>query len=264
MLHLDNQFEPIRVVSCSPRYERTRALIEELDRIVINSSLGYVGGLDVLAARDISFCVHFRQADRPDGEPYINHPLEVTLVCANEYCLTNGEALKAALLHDSVEDQPDVLIQLLGGTVSGGVNLQDEALRLIGERFGKRVREMVAHLTNPDYREMALQAQMSGDPRGELELKRLFYKQHFLDILERDPEAFLIKLADFSRNAFELSRLPKGDKLNSLRAKYAPVILALVEKLKEVPDQGHLLTPWRDDLRAKLLWVYARDYATSP
>jgi (p)ppGpp synthase/HD superfamily hydrolase len=176
--------------------------------------------------------------------------------------LTNGESLKAALLHDSVEDQPDVLIQLLGGNVSGGVNLQDEALRLIGERFGKRVSEMVAHLTNPDYREMALQAQMSGDPRGELELKSLLYKQHILDILERDPEAFLIKLADFSRNAFELSRLPEGDKLSSLRVKYAPVILALVEKLKEVPDQGHLLSPWRDDLRAKLLWVYARDYAS--
>jgi hypothetical protein len=56
--------------------------------------------------------------------------------------------------------------------------------------------------------------------------------------------------------------VPEGEKLDGLRAKYAPVIVALVEKLKEVPDQGHLLSPWRDDLRAKLLWVYARDYAT--
>jgi hypothetical protein len=175
--------------------------------------------------------------------------------------LTNGDALKAALLHAAVEHQPDTTIKFLGGAVSGGDNLQDEALRLIGERFGNRVSQMVAHLTNPDYREMALQAQLCGDPRGESELKRLFYKEHFLDILERDPEAFLIKLADFSQNAFELGRLPEGDKLNSLRAKYAPVILALVEKLKEVPVQGHLLSPWRDDLRAKLLWVYARDYA---
>ncbi|KAM9860385.1 guanosine-3',5'-bis(diphosphate) 3'-pyrophosphohydrolase MESH1 [Aulostomus maculatus] len=40
----------------------------------------------------------------PEETPYINHPIGVARILSHEGCITDIEALQAALLHDTVED----------------------------------------------------------------------------------------------------------------------------------------------------------------
>lgn len=59
-----------------------------------------------------------------DGQPYINHPLEVASILANAGGVTDLDVLIAALLHDTVEDSgvtPEELTELFGETVGSYV-----------------------------------------------------------------------------------------------------------------------------------------------
>lgn len=60
-----------------------------------------------------------------DGEPYINHPLEVANLLANVGKVEDYDILIAALLHDTVEDTgvtEEDLTELFGAKVSGYVS----------------------------------------------------------------------------------------------------------------------------------------------
>lgn len=67
------------------------------------------------------------------------------------------------------------LIKLLGGTLEGVENLGTEALRLVAEKVSPCVAELVGHLTNPNFDEMVVQAQMRGDNTPPKELKNRFW-----------------------------------------------------------------------------------------
>ena len=59
-----------------------------------------------------------------DGQPYINHPLEVASILANTGSVTDLDVLIAALLHDTVEDTgvtPEEVTELFGAKVSSYV-----------------------------------------------------------------------------------------------------------------------------------------------
>ncbi len=59
-----------------------------------------------------------------DGQPYINHPLEVANILANIGHIGDAEILAAAILHDTIEDTEtttDELTELFGGRVCGFV-----------------------------------------------------------------------------------------------------------------------------------------------
>lgn len=59
-----------------------------------------------------------------NGEPYINHPLEVANMLANIGGIDDVDVLMAAILHDTVEDcgvTEQELRDLYGGTVAGYV-----------------------------------------------------------------------------------------------------------------------------------------------
>jgi (p)ppGpp synthase/HD superfamily hydrolase len=262
MVGFDTHQQTARLVNCSAQYARTRELVAELDQIILESKIGYVEGIDVLAARDLSFCAHFRQADRFDGQPFINQPLEVAITTAKKFCLTQPTILKAALLHAAVEHQPDRILRLLGGDFSPSGNMRGEALRLIGDRFGARVAQIVEMLTPQDFHDMAVTAQMRGDARSLAEIDRQFNKEHFGGILKRDPEAFLIKLAELSVSACSLSVVSDGGARERVRAQFGPILLEVVERLKDIPRKGHALSCWKDSLRTELMWVYARDYSS--
>ena len=245
----------------SERYTRTRDLLARLDSALDQLDLCAASRREIGAARDLSLCVHFNQPDRSDGQPYINHPVEVALTLITKFGFAKPEAIIAALLHDTIEDQAHRLVELLSGVVTPEAAAGEEALRLLRMRFGERVAEMVSRLTNPDFHAISLEAQLSGDPRTSTELTCHYYKEHFLEILEQDPEAFLVKLSDFSQNAFALSGVVDDAKRASLKAKYGPVLLTLADRLHAIPAEGHVLTPWRESLPTELLWVYARDYS---
>ena len=241
----------------NPRFERTRATLDRL--IQLCSADENIDIIVVQDAIDLMVRAHLVQANRPDGQPYVSHPAQVALIAYERFGVRSTEGVVAALLHDVVEDQPRRVIELLGGVCEVD-DVKAEALRLIGERFGERVAYINKLLTIPDLKELAIQAQMAGDPREIEPIKNEIYREHVLEILTQDSEAFLVKLADFSENALSLSNLDGKRKNDKLRAKYKPVIELIIGKLEQTPDEGAPLSVLKKDFLGELREVYQRDY----
>jgi (p)ppGpp synthase/HD superfamily hydrolase len=55
--------------------------------------------------------LHLEQAPRPDGTPYIEHPLAVASQILEAMAHKDPDVVVAALLHDAVEDQTARLAQ---------------------------------------------------------------------------------------------------------------------------------------------------------
>ena len=85
-----------------------------------------------------------------DGEPYINHPLEVANLLANIGEVTDHDILTAAILHDTVEDTDatgEEITELFGATVAGYVmEVTDDKSLPKRERKQKQI-EHAPHLS---------------------------------------------------------------------------------------------------------------------
>jgi len=143
----------------------------------------YLGGPEGAArvfweALDFAWAAHAGQKRR-SGEPYILHPCRVAQVLAEEMDIRDPEILAAALLHDTVEDVPEVTTEV------------------IGERFGKNVEAIVDGCTKI--------IQFSGD-------RQTFYKQVHRKIFSGAAarlEIMLVKLADRLHNLRTLQAMPR-------------------------------------------------------
>jgi hypothetical protein len=116
----------------------------------------------------------------------------------------------------------------------------------------------VERLTNPNFNEQVSLLKSRGDLRESQIIKQSLYQEHFLEILAEDPEAFLIKLADFGENALKLGQLPPENRA-PLARKYGPVILATISALENLSPNHpleHLSKLICEDLRR----AYQRDY----
>ena len=131
---------------------------------------------------------------RKSGEPFVNHPIEVALVLAELHMDT--ATLKAALLHDTVEDS-------------------DVTLGEIRERFGDEVAELVDGVTK----------------LGKIEFESMSEAQSnnlrkMLIAMAKDIRVILIKLADRLHNMRTLAALPEERRLDKARETmdiYAPL-----------------------------------------
>lgn len=113
---------------------------------------------------------------RRSGEPYINHPVEVALILANDLRM-DADVVSAALLHDTVEDTPATKEQLI-------------------ELFGETVADLVdgvTKLTNIDVNSM--------DEKQALNLRKMFLA------MSKDIRVVIIKLADRLHNMRTLAAL---------------------------------------------------------
>jgi (p)ppGpp synthase/HD superfamily hydrolase len=157
---------------------------------------GQIEGALVLASR-------LHAQDRRQREPYICHPLRVTIRVLSHYRVTELDVACAALLHDCVEDHAHSLAA--EGTRQG-------ALAVLAGQFGARTAELVAAVTNPVYE--------SGRDDHEQ------YRDHVIASLESSPWARVIKISDFTDNAVGLI-YTTGPKLSKLARKYCPLVPAL-------------------------------------
>lgn len=86
-----------------------------------------------------------------DGEPYINHPLEVANLLVNVGKVSDFEILTAAVLHDTLEDTDatrEELIEFFGETVCGYVaEVTDDKRLPKSERKQKQI-EHAPHLSD--------------------------------------------------------------------------------------------------------------------
>jgi (p)ppGpp synthase/HD superfamily hydrolase len=172
---------------------------------------------------------HAEQETRADGIAYVHHPLGVAIVCVEEFGVTDTDTICAALLHDVIEDQASSVEECLLGS-EGHLEGSDEerAAAMIESHFGARVRQYVELLTNPNFKAKAFELQQQGDGRDTSEIVNALYKEHFFHIFDHSPEAFKIKLADFSENALDIERLPESPKKEKLKKKYGPVLKDLI------------------------------------
>ncbi len=118
-----------------------------------------------------------RDQKRRSGEPYINHPVEVALILAHDLHM-DEDVICAALLHDTVEDTPATLEDLVG-------------------LFGESVAELVDGVTKLTSIEVD-----SMDAKQALNLRKMFLA------MSRDIRVVIIKLADRLHNMRTLAALP--------------------------------------------------------
>lgn len=142
-------------------------------------------------------------ASRRQHEPYVNHLLRVATRIISHYGVRDPDVICAALLHDAVEDHADSLAP------GGG---RQQALAVLSERFGNKVAELVAAVTNPE-------RQPGRDPHEH-------YREHVAASLEHNPWARVIKASDFTDNGVGLIHTT-GPKLKKLADKYAPLVPVL-------------------------------------
>jgi GTP pyrophosphokinase len=128
------------------------------------------------AGSAVSFATAYhRDQRRPTGAPYLEHLLEALEVLARGAQITDRDVLRAAVLHDVVED-----------TLCTTADLR--------EAFGPRVAELVGWVTIPE-----------AGPGGD----KAEVKEAYLRGLAGAPrDAILVKLADRASNVQTLRNLP--------------------------------------------------------
>ncbi len=138
--------------------------------------------------------------ERQSGEPYITHPCAVAEIILKEFRLRDPQLLAASLLHDVVEDVPNITI------------------RDIEREFGSDVAEIVDGCTKLKY---------LGADRAAL--KDLTHSKFFLSAANK-PEILVVKLADRLHNLRTLKFLPKPKRQRIARETvdiYAPIAAKL-------------------------------------
>jgi predicted HD phosphohydrolase len=164
--------------------------------------------------------------DRRQNEPYINHPLRVALRIMSHYGIRDPDVIVAALLHDVVEDHaaelaPDGQTESAQTEAAQTEAAQTEAaLSVLAERFGPRVAELVAAVTNPEW-----------DPGRD---RHVQYREHVAASLDRSPWARVIKASDFTDNGAGLL-YTTGPRVPELADKYAQLVPVLRELINR-PD----------------------------
>ncbi len=152
-------------------------------------------------ALDLAARLH--EGDHREREPYLNHPLRVTIRILSHYGVRDADVAVAGLLHDTVEDHPE-------GLAPGGG--RQAALAALAGRFGPRAAGLVGSVTNPEYD--------PGRDRNEQ------YLEHVAESLERSPWARVVKASDFADNGAGLIHTA-GPRVERLAAKYAPLVPVL-------------------------------------
>ena len=171
----------------------------------------------------LALAAELHAADRRQQEPYLNHLLRVAIRILSHYGVRDADVAVAALLHDAVEDHAADLAP--DGSPQA-------ALAVLASRFGPRVAELVAAVTNPEYE--------PGRDRHEQ------YREHVAASLDRSPWARVIKASDFTDNGVGLIHTT-GPRVAALAAKYAPLIPVLRDVMTR-PD-----TPLSAEARQRIL-----------
>lgn len=135
----------------------------------------------------LAFRAHAGQR-RKSGEPYILHPIEVARICADELGLA-PRSIKAALMHDVVEDTEVTLAQI----------------RLL---FGQKVSSIVDGLTK--FSGIANANNVQGDKMSSPQAEN--FKKILLTIA-KDVRVVLIKMADRLHNMRTLGSMPHHKQL---------------------------------------------------
>ncbi|MCC9598332.1 bifunctional (p)ppGpp synthetase/guanosine-3',5'-bis(diphosphate) 3'-pyrophosphohydrolase [Rubrivivax sp. JA1055] len=195
----------------------------------LTEKLGYLSKGDIKLVREAyKFAdeAHLGQF-RASGLPYITHPLAVAGLCAD--WRLDVQAVMAALLHDTIEDQGVTKTELI-------------------ERFGAPTADLVDGLTKLD----KLQFSTREESQAESFRKMLL-------AMARDVRVILVKLADRLHNMRTMESMAANKRSRIARETleiYAPIAhrLGLNQTYRELQELSfQYLHPWRHGALAKAI-----------
>jgi hypothetical protein len=163
----------------------------------------------------LELAAELHRDDRRTREPYLNHPLRTAIRIICYYHVRDVDVLVAALLHDAVEDHPDLLADSAADSAFVadadfvGGDPTEAALANLARRYNPRVADLVRAVTNP--------AHEPGRDRFEQ------YRDHVAESLEANSWARVIKVSDFTDNGVGLIHTDPSRHVR-LATKYAPLV----------------------------------------
>jgi (p)ppGpp synthase/HD superfamily hydrolase len=213
----------------------------------------------ILNALALMLELHRDQKPRPDGAPYIEHPLTVAAGVLDAMAQKDPELVIAALLHDTVEDQAEKLVEKATAEEKNARKDQQKiALAVIKRETGsKRIKKIVAGLSNPDFKAIlkARGVQRRKDEAGEeayQKAKNALYAEHVREMFH-DPDVALIKLFDFTTNALALDGISNAETRKKYARKYGAAIESIIASVRDNKPPLNLRPEMREGLLARLL-----------
>ena len=152
-----------------------------------------------LLLRAAAFAAHKHRNQRrkdADASPYINHPIALANVLANEAAISDGTVLAAALLHDTIEDTDTTRIEL-------------------ESEFGLTIAAIVAEVTDD-----------KSLPKAERKRLQVEHAAHISN------SAKLVKLADKICNLRDVANSPPADWAVDRKRDYFDWSRAVVDRMR--------------------------------
>ncbi|WP_036502657.1 MULTISPECIES: HD domain-containing protein [Nocardia] len=168
----------------------------------------------------LQFVADLHRDDNYGREPYLNHLLRVAIRIVSHYEVHDTDLVLAGLLHDAVEDHAADLVALRSEQ-DPDEDSAAAALAVLTRRFGERVSNLVAAVTNP--------AHDSDEDR------HIRYRDHVAASLDRDPWARVVKISDFTDNGVGILYADEQAVMSKLATKYRP-LTAVYRELITRPD----------------------------
>jgi (p)ppGpp synthase/HD superfamily hydrolase len=215
----------------------------------------------ILEALELMVELHIDQAPRPDGTPYIEHPLAIASQVLEAMAQKDADLVVAALLHDAVEDQMAKLAQkVTQRQVREGETEEQLALDAIEWlTHSSRVRRIISGLNNPDFDVMLEKKGVKkrtddGRQAAYSTAKNELYAEHVRDAI-RDPDVALVKVFDFAANALNLDAVLDETKRTRYLNKYTPVIGILLDRLRDTANPLNITQQKREELLARFTYA---------
>lgn len=257
------------------KHGENKSIEQEIDTFkkIIERVFDEASIAEINSALNLMIELHSDQEDRPDGKPYISHPLEIAKDIVEKYGIHDKDLVIAALLHDSIEDQSIKLStkKLARGHEEASKEVEiknskapeiphrtesaENALQEIGFLYGDKVKEIVEHLSNPDFDSLINELKSKGIEKTKNQL----YKEHVEEAI-KNPGVCVIKYADFARNALSINNLPEGTKKDKLRKKYGPVIQEVFLPAFRSMSEDHPLFGSKEAIILELEKAYKEQY----
>lgn len=175
--------------------------------------------------------------------PYIVHPLRCTLRLVR-WGVSNVDVLRAAVLHDVVEDHAEDIVGLMGHDPDPmtPTEIRETALRYLTDIFGADVADIVNAVSNP----------IPSSKLSRVE-KNALYVEHVKEDVLPLAGAFLVKVSDFIDNATSLHYGGNAEDSKRRANKYLPLAVMFLETwIKDWAPGSDNRTLLTDDGAAKM------------
>ena len=162
---------------------------------------------------------------------YIEHPLR-NAIRIMRWGITDEATIKAALLHDTVEDTSLFFAQIIHKESGDPIEDRNLLFGFIEKTFSFEVKDIVAGVTNPHLSK----EEMSRIPRSERDIQ---YGVHVEENIKQNPKKYVVKLTDFFDNAGSLPHqdFPGNEKATVKRARKYLLVVPVFKKYSHLLDR---------------------------